>query len=108
MDNPDNISYDEGWKNAYEPLRYESADIAQAQPKKSTKKKRSYPFPLLISIQIIICLLIVLSAFVIKQIGGELYRTVKSEFNKNINNEIILKDSFESFTLNTVSDVPEN
>lgn len=88
MDNLNNISYDKNWKKASDPIRY-------IPPKDSTAKKdESKPQPtgkpLLTIIQIIICLIIVLTAYIIKTFGGEIYKNIKSLYETEINNEIIL------------------
>ena len=90
MDNHNSISYAEDWKSAEEPLRVEqSTETPDDNTEKPVKNKRVGK-PLLTIIQIIICLLIVLSAYGIKLIGGELYKNVKSVYKKELNNEIIL------------------
>ncbi len=108
MDNLNTISYEEGWRDAAEPVQYESVSRSTELPEQKPKEKRNVKIPLLLTVQLILSALIVLSMFVVRQSGGEVYNSVKEYYDKEINNEIILKDTFESFTLNPVSDAAED
>ena len=89
MDNLSTITYADDWKKASDPVLYEKPEPEQPQiqPK---KKKTKTGRPLLTLIQIIICLLIVLSAYRIKLFGGDFYKGVKEYYETELNNEIIL------------------
>lgn len=89
MDNLNNISYADDWKNASEPVVYQKPEPEKKEPEFKEKKKHIGK-PLLTIIQIIVCALIVLSAYVLKLIGGDIYKTVKDYYETEINNEIIL------------------
>lgn len=89
MDNHNTISYADGWKKAAEPIRREiKRDLPKAE--EPVKKKTKGSKPLLTLIQICICLLIVLAAYVLKTFGGDMYREIKKAYETEINNEIIL------------------
>ncbi len=89
MDNHNNISYADNWKNASEPVRYKKPREVLPEQKNKKDMKTSGK-PLLTLIQIIICLLIVLTAFIIKTFGSDLYNYVSNIYETEINNEIIL------------------
>lgn len=90
MDNLSSISYEDGWKNASNPVRYEkSTDKQDNQVQKEVKKKPTGR-PLLTIIQIVLCFLIVLAAYIIKLFGNDLYKNVKSFYQTQLNNEIIM------------------
>ena len=105
MDNPNNISYADNWKKASNPLR--SSEPKSKPPEKNIPKIREkVGRPLLTIIQIIICLLIVLSAFVLKLINTDIYSTVKNAYESELNNEIIL-NPYEN-SLDKLFDTAEN
>ena len=89
MDNHNSISYADNWKSASTPVR-RTAPKNITPKKQKCDKKKPVGRPLLTLIQIIICLLIVLSAFVLKTFGSELYKNVKKAYEDELNNEIIL------------------
>ncbi|MBQ7504105.1 MAG: hypothetical protein IJT79_02165 [Ruminococcus sp.] len=91
MDNHNNISYADGWKKAAEPIRREVArDITKAEEPVKKKNEKKGSKPLLTLIQICVCLLIVLAAYVLKTFGGDMYKDIKKIYETEINNEIIL------------------
>lgn len=90
------ITYDENWQNVSEPeypvlkadaeedsLQEDGIQIAKNREKKPTS---TY---LLLTIQLIACLIIALAAFVIKSIGGELYEVTHSWYSYQLNNTAI-------------------
>ena len=90
MDNLNNISYADDWKKASNPVRYEKPETKQPDEQPKVKKKTKSGRPILTLIQIVICLLIVLSAYVLKLYGKSIYKEVKKFYDTEINNEIIL------------------
>lgn len=90
MDNHNTISYADGWKNSSEPIRRELREETPAPEDNSIKKKTKSSKPLLTIFQIIICLLVVLTAYVFKTFGGDLFNEIKKTYENEINNEIIL------------------
>ena len=105
MDNLNNISYADNWKKASNPIkRVEPENKTPEENKKTIKKKAG--IPLLTLIQIILCLLIVLTAFVIKLINTDIYATAKDAYEAELNNEIIL-NPYEN-SLDKLFDTAEN
>lgn len=60
--------------------------------------------PLLTIIQLIFFLIIVLAAYGIKTFGGNMYKQLSTWYNDNLNNEIILTDSFNDFSLDFLNE----
>lgn len=90
MDNHTDISYEQNWKDAAYPVRVEKHEDVTPEQAPIIKKKTRTGKPLLTIIQIVLCLLIVLSAFIIKTFGGDIYKNIKSIYETEIKNEIIL------------------
>ena len=91
MDNLNNISYADGWKKASNPVvitEKEQTNTSEQTEKTSPKKKTAKPA--LTLLQISICLLIILAAYLLKLFGGDVYKNVKDYYEAEINNEIIL------------------
>lgn len=105
MDNPETLTLNDEWQQVYNPVRYEkpAESIEQPQKKKKVKKKTATK-PLLIIIQIILCSIVVLSAYLLKTFGGDLYTTVHDWYYSNLNAELIMSDTFENFSLNNLFD----
>ena len=53
-------------------------------------------------VQLVLCLLIFLTAFCIKTIGGDFYNTVHNWYYENLNDEIIMTERFETFDLDSI------
>ena len=90
MDNHNNISYADGWKNASEPIRRKVTEATPKPIEPKNKKKTKGSKPILTIIQISICLLIVLAAYVLKTFTADLFKDIKKTYYAEINNEIIL------------------
>lgn len=90
----DNLSYDEGWMEADVPIQNTEQDEAPSQP---TRRKSSKPA--VIILQLVICVLLVLSAYIIKLFGGALYENIHTWYQSELNDEIILNSDFKSFSL---------
>lgn len=103
-ENKNSITYDEGWKsvtNCEYPV-VGSANLEENEEntkQKEKKKKENSPKQLLITIQLILCILIALAALVIKTIGGDFYATVREMYYSSLNNSAIFDDS-DNFNLN--------
>lgn len=102
MDNLNTITYADDWKEAYTPVYKEEEDYTPQEENTVVKKAKQHNLPLLITIQLILCLLILASAFVIKTIGGDFYQSVRKWYYNNLNDEIIITESFETFDLDDI------
>lgn len=105
MDNPETLTLNDNWQQVYNPVRYEkpTESVEKPQSKKKAKKKRESR-PLLIIIQIILCAIAVLSAYILQIFGGDLYKTVHDWYYGNLNAELIASDTFENFSLDNLFD----
>ena len=97
-ENKNTITYDEGWESVTESEYPVVGSAAESENEdkpapEDKKKKDNSPKQLLITIQLIICILIALAALVIKSIGGEFYATVRDMYYSNLNNSAIFEDS---------------
>lgn len=103
-ENKNSITYDEGWEsvtNCEYPV-VGSADLEENDDnvkQKIKKKKDNSPKQLLITIQLIVCILIALAALVIKTIGGDVYAAAREMYYSSLNNSAIFDDS-DNFDLN--------
>lgn len=105
MDNPNTISYADDWKEAYNPVYKEEKPDNEVIEKK--KEKKNTGKPLLVIIQLIVFTIILLSAYCIKTFGGELYNTLRQWYYNTLNDQIILTESFDSFSIDKVFDNSE-
>ena len=96
MLNINEISYADDWKSVKNPIYKEEKVITD------TPKKKEYGKPLLLIIQLILCALVVISAFGIKTFGGDLYNNLHNWYYETLNDEIFLTDSFEDFSIDNI------
>lgn len=103
-ENKNSITYDEGWEsvtNCEYPV-VGSADLEENDDnvnQKVKKKKDTSPKQLLITIQLIVCILIALAALAIKTIGGDVYAAAREMYYSSLNNSAIF-DNSDNFDLN--------
>ena len=106
-ENRNSITYDEGWEsvtNCEYPVvgsanLEESEDNEENVKQKLGKKKDNSPKQLLITIQLIICILIAIAALVIKTIGGDVYAAAREMYYSSLNNSAIF-EKLDNFDLN--------
>lgn len=104
-DEKNTITYDEDWKSVTDTeypqtvhADFDNEDIEESENHISDsnikkKNKKDSPKQLLITFQIILCLLIALIAFVLKSIGGELYETVHNWYYTELNNSAVFDNN---------------
>lgn len=93
-ENKNTITYDDNWKNVTESeypqvVEYEDDLSKNTETKNELKKKKEINGQLLISIQLILCIIIAISAFILKSVGGELYEKTRTWYYTQINNSAI-------------------
>lgn len=105
-ENKNQITYDDDWKSATQPEYPQIADYsddipesADNQKSKIQKKKKDLPKQLLITIQLIICIIIALAALVLRNIGGDVYETVREWYYSQLNSPVIFDDNSNDFGL---------
>lgn len=92
-----NISYDENWQSVSareypeittsEYSEPEESEPPAAQAVKSVAAASSKQ--LLITLQLILCVLLALAAFVLKSMGGEVYQTVREWYYRELNSSAV-------------------
>lgn len=104
-ENRNTITYDDDWKSAnnYEyPVAvasdFSEDEIQSHDEQKKPKKQSNSPKQLLITIQLILCILIALAALVIKSVGGEFYAYSREIYYSELNNSAVF-DSLNEFDL---------
>ena len=105
MDNPNtnnSISYADDWKDAYNPVYKEETVINETKEDKKVKKKIGKP--MLVIIQLILFTIILLSAYCIKTFGGDLYNALHQWYYNALNDEIIMNETFDSFSIDNIFD----
>ena len=106
-ENKNTITYDDDWKSAinYEyPVTVSSENTEeenQSENFKKPKKKSDSPKQLLITIQLIMCILIALAAFIIKGVGGDFYAAAREVYYSQLNNSAI----FDNFNNSDIGDL---
>lgn len=101
-ENKNSITYDEGWQNVSKseyPVTA-SHNYSENEDKETSnqnlpnkRKAKNSPKQLLITIQLILCILIALAALVIKSIGGNFYSAAQKLYYSNLNNSAIFDNS---------------
>ena len=97
------ITYDENWQTVSTP---EYAHTVSLNEEDSTpenevaiiqkpKKKRDSPIQLLIIIQLVICVLIALFAYTVKNIGGNFYTNIRDWYYSNLNSTLVVENNAE-------------
>ena len=103
-ENRNSITYDDNWQSVSEsevpvildPTQTSEDDAAEPKPVAPPKQ-------LLLTLQLVICLLTALAAFVLKSIGGELYQTAHEWYVSNLNNTAIF-DGREDYNLGILTE----
>lgn len=94
-----NISYADDWKNADNPIYCHPSEESGEVPESTVIKSKSSK-PILTVIQISVCIIAVLAAYLLKTFGGEYYKEIRKSYYSMLNDEIILSEKFENFDLN--------
>ncbi|MEE1319066.1 MAG: hypothetical protein UHD05_06100 [Ruminococcus sp.] len=95
--NKNTITYDDNWKSVTQ-TEYPvvcAPDSEESNVIKSEKKKDNSPKQLLITIQLIVCIIIALAAFILKGIGGDVYAAARDWYYTNLNDSAIFENSDE-------------
>ena len=92
----DAIAYDDDWQvSEPEPavLREAEEEEEQEQELPGIVRPRAAPHHLLLSIQLVTCILLAVAAFALKNIGGEFYRTARAWYYEQLNDTVIFDGS---------------
>ena len=102
-ENRNTITYDDNWQSV------ESEVPVIIDPKRNEEEEAPEPRcfeppkQLLLTAQLVICILIAIAAFVLKSIGGEVYRDARNWYISNLNNTAIF-DGREHFDLGILTE----
>ena len=98
-ENRSTITYDENWQDVTEP-EYpvilepsEAFEETEESLPERPKHKHAAPGQLLLTIQLILCVLLILAAFVLKGIGGEIYHNAREWYYAQLSRSAIFEDS---------------
>lgn len=73
-----------------------SSEIRLTEETPEKRKDKNAQKETVIILQLVVCILIALAAFVIKSIGGELYSNIREMYYSNLNNSLIIDIEKES------------
>lgn len=95
-ENRNTITYDENWQSVadaeYPQIIEPNEDEEIIQKKGKKDKEKDYPKQHLLTFQLVVCLIIVILAFALKSIGGEIYTIVHDWYYSELNNSVIFED----------------
>ena len=100
----DRITYDEGWQKisteeVYKEPEDKSPDDQKREDKNVKKEKKKRAFPALISIQLVICIVIISALFFLKISGSAVFSRI-SDFYYDMCKVVLVDNSaFENFDL---------
>ena len=90
----DAIAYDDDWQvSEPEPAVLREAEEEEEQELPGIVLPRAAPHHLLLSIQLVTCILLAVAAFALKNIGGEVYRTARAWYYEQLNDTVIFDGS---------------
>lgn len=90
------IIYEEGWRENAPVVDLEPEPLDEAEPQPQPAPREGSR-PLLISIQLVLCLLAVLVLFLLKAMDSELYRDFMSEYREELDRPLISRGTFDTF-----------
>lgn len=110
MDNPETIYFNEEWKPVYNPVNntqeVETTDKVDNNSEKEIKKPNGKP--LLTIVQIIICIILLFLLYSFKNSDSKTLKEYYKWYNKNLNNEITVSETFNEFSLDKIINAIEN
>ncbi len=111
MDNPEiseiTVNNDE-WTPVFDPVHYEPDARDTKETEKNKPEKKHTSKPLLMTVQIILCMLIMLTLYGIKTFGKDLFKEIDKWYQTNLNNEIIITENFDNFSLDELINAVKN
>lgn len=99
------ITYEDGWKNVSEPEYSYSVKNDDTEPQKENpqlKPKKTHNSQVLITAQLVICIVIVIVALIIKTIGGDIYSFASEWYYSELNKSIIAEGNAQDYKLSEI------
>ena len=98
------ITYDDNWRKVSAPEipvltssgEYDgeaSAGGPEYDGERAAKRRVTAPRHLVLTVQLVLCLLLALAAFALKSIGGEYYEAVRSWYSEQLNDTAVFDGS---------------
>lgn len=98
MEEYNSITYDENWQSVSEPevpqLTVTQEELPEAPQK--PRQRRSFPKQPVLTLQLVLCVLLGLAAFVFKGVGGDAYDAAHAWYKAALNDTAIF-DRLRSF-----------
>lgn len=101
--NKNTITYDDGWQEvstseyaSHSQPENENEEIEIVERKKEKNKSCGQ---LLVTVQLVVCILLAIAALLLKTFGGEVYKTVSDWYNTELNKSVIAVSNGENFSL---------
>jgi len=87
----DEIIYEEGWREV-QPPDEEAAPLDETPPPEPVRRSA----PLLISIQLVLCLIAALVLFILKAMDSEAYRAIMTAYKTQMARPVIAQEFFDA------------
>ena len=84
QENKSSITYDKNWQQVSEPQICVTAPVNEDEQEEAPRVAVPAGKPLLLTIQLILCILIGLAAFVLKSVGGTVFEDAKSLYQTQL------------------------
>ena len=98
----ENITYDKNWQSVSQS---EYPKLGGSEPEKDEEPdkepKKNVPKHYLLTVQLVVCILIGLGAFILKSVGGDTYKAFRDWYYAELNNTAIF-DKNSGFDINTL------
>ena len=110
--NKNTIKYDDGWQEVssseYPTLSVSEDKNEEIEVVERKKDKNNQYGQLLITVQLVACILIAIVALLLKTFGGEVYQTFSDWYNTELNKSVIAVSNGEDFSLDEFLDIATN
>lgn len=107
--NKNTITYDDGWQEVssaeYPSRSHSEIENEETEVVERKKEKNKSYGQLLVTVQLVVCILIALAALILKTFGGEVYNTVSDWYNTELNKSVIAVSNGENFSLDEFLDI---
>lgn len=100
------IIYEEGWRESSPVTKLDEKSLDETpldeEPQKDDDEKPAGSKPLLITIQLVLCLLAALALFLLKTMDSDIYHKIMDRYHEELQKPIISQDAFRSVDLSTM------